>query len=314
MQGEIDIASLTASRMTRSSSTVQLSDVLVSTRQAMDAFSISDTTNTSPTPVTSAISDEFMPLKRRESMKNQSYYVSNNGKDELSFVCISDTHGHHAKVKVPPADVFIHCGDFSVSGTNEEVASFNDWLQTLPHKYKIVVAGNHDITLHPEFYEQNWHRFHTEKQKCIPASKALSNCIYLQDSSIFIDGIHIYGSPWQPTYFNWAFNLDRGAPIKRMWDLIPNTTDLLITHGPPWGILDRNFQGIRGGCEDLLAAVKRVKPLHHLFGHIHEGYGEEEHFGVGFGNASTLDGKRRPWNRPITFTIKKKSAESNSPI
>lgn len=86
-----------------------------------------------------------------------------------------------------------------------------------------------------------------------------------------VEGLRIYGSPWQPEYGNWAFNLDRGAPLKAKWDLIPEGVDILITHGPPKGFGGQTREG-DVGCDDLLEAVNRVKPLIHVFGHIHEGY------------------------------------------
>jgi len=91
---------------------------------------------------------------------------------------------------------------------------------------------------------------------------------------VIIEGVKFYGSPWQPRFFDWAFNLDRGEEIKKKWDLIPMDTDVLITHGPPYGILDLTHEGEKVGCEELMKAVLRVQPKIHIFGHIHEAYGE----------------------------------------
>eukprot|EP00968_Pinguiococcus_pyrenoidosus_P016988 scaffold1655_cov247-Pinguiococcus_pyrenoidosus.AAC.20 len=94
---------------------------------------------------------------------------------------------------------------------------------------------------------------------------------YLRDSSIDVEGYHIYGSPWSPVFHDWAFNLRRGAECAEAWEKIPQQTDVLITHGPPLGIGDHCRSHLRAGCVDLLREVLgRVKPLVHMFGHIHE--------------------------------------------
>jgi Icc-related predicted phosphoesterase len=117
----------------------------------------------------------------------------------------------------------------------------------------------------------------------------LSNCTYLIDDMVTVEGLNIYGSPWQPTFFDWAFNLDRGAPLKEKWDLIPSTgVDILVTHGPPMGILDKVYDGERVGCEELAKAVKeRIKPRLHVFGHIHEEAGRLDQDGIIYVNAAT---------------------------
>ena len=127
--------------------------------------------------------------------------------------------------------------------------------------------------------------------------------IYLQDEAVTIEGIKIYGSPWQPTFQDWAFNLDRGEEIKQKWDLIPSDVDLLVTHGAPHTILDKNFQGENIGCEELLAAVRRIKPPYHLFGHIHEGYGRSVIGDTSFLNLSICDKDYLAVNSPTVFTI-----------
>jgi Icc-related predicted phosphoesterase len=109
-------------------------------------------------------------------------------------------------------------------GEKDCIKDFDDWLGTLPHKHKIVICGNHDLC-----FEDN------PKE----ARKLMKNAHYLEDETIEIEGLKFYGSPWQPEFHNWAFNLNRGEEIKKKWDLIPNDTDVLITHGPPYGILDK---------------------------------------------------------------------------
>lgn len=193
----------------------------------------------------------------------------------MKIVALSDTHGRHEQINVPGGDVLVHAGDFCGYGTLEEVEAFNDYLGTLPHAHKIVVAGNHD-----------W-PFEREPEQ---AQKLLTNAIYLQDSGIVIDGVRFYGSPWQPEFFDWAFNLPRGSALAEKWAQIPGDTDVLITHGPPLGVLDRTMAGLSVGCEDLAKALsQRIKPKLHIFGHIHEGYGLMDKQGTAYVNACCCD-------------------------
>ncbi|MCU0866457.1 MAG: metallophosphoesterase, partial [Planctomycetes bacterium] len=126
---------------------------------------------------------------------------------------------------------------------------------------------------------------------------------YLEDSEVTVDGVRIWGSPWQPWFYDWAFNLERGPAIAAKWDRIPAGIDVLVTHGPPAGILDRTDQGDAVGCADLLAAVRRVRPKLHVFGHIHEAYGTLEQDGVRFVNASNCSVRYRPVQPPIVVDL-----------
>lgn len=206
----------------------------------------------------------------------------------MRCIAISDTHGMHNDIQVPDGDVLIHAGDFLGRGKLYELESFNKWLGNLPHKHKIIVAGNHDWCF--------------ERDEFL-AREILTNGLYLQDESVLIDGVEFYGSPWQPEFFNWAFNLPRGRHLREKWNNIPETTQVLITHGPPHGILDLTSHGIHAGCEELRLAVERIKPSYHIFGHIHEGYGSISEFGCHFINASTNTVRYRPANPPIVFDI-----------
>lgn len=114
-----------------------------------------------------------------------------------------------------------------------------------------------------------------------------------------LEGIKFYGSPWQPWFFDWAFNLQRGAEIRAKWDLIPLDTDVLITHGPAFGILDKTTRGARVGCEELLKVIEQVKPQLHVFGHIHEAYGIYSNDNLSFVNASNCDVQFNLVNPPI---------------
>jgi Icc-related predicted phosphoesterase len=204
----------------------------------------------------------------------------------MRIVCISDTHARHAGLVVPDGDVLVHAGDLTRRGSEKDVRAFDDWLRTLPHRHKVVIAGNHDFCFENRDDARTW----------------ITAAHYLQDSGVTLDGVRFWGSPWQPRFFDWAFNLDRGASLRAKWNLIPAGTDVLITHGPPEGILDRCADGQEVGCADLLDAVRRVRPKLHVFGHIHEAYGRVDR-GTVFVNASTCNLEYKPVQAPIVVEI-----------
>jgi Icc-related predicted phosphoesterase len=174
----------------------------------------------------------------------------------LTLVVMADTHTYHADLVVPDGDVLIHAGDMCRFGTLEELTAFCEFLAALPHRHKIIVAGNHDRAFEAQPDE---------------ARALVEKFNYLQDQSCVIEGVRFYGSPWTPQFNNWSFNLPRGAPLAEKWALIPADTDVLITHGPPFGIGDNDGRiPERAGCEMLLARVQQVMPKLHLFGHIHQ--------------------------------------------
>lgn len=206
----------------------------------------------------------------------------------LRVVCISDTHNRHKKVEVPDGDLLIHAGDLTSKGRLSSIKQVDKWLGKLPHEHKIIIAGNHDFGFQQEPEE---------------ARSLITNAIYLEDEEVAIEGLRIYGSPWQPWFFNWAFNLHRGEEIREKWDLIPEGIDILVTHGPPWGHNDRTSRGEIVGCQDLLDAVHRVKPKYHIFGHIHEDHGISEDGVTTFINASICTLEYKPTQSPIVFEI-----------
>jgi Icc-related predicted phosphoesterase len=215
---------------------------------------------------------------------------------EKKIVMLSDTHSQHKNVSVPDGDVLIFAGDLMTCGRKfTEVTDFAQWFSAQPHKTKIVIAGNHDRL------------FQVNPMLC---SREFSpDVIYLQDTEVNVDGFKYYGSPWQPWFYNWAFNAQRGADIKRYWDMIPTGTDVLITHGPPHGILDQMHTGYDAfkhlGCEELTKAVERIRPMLHVFGHIHSGYGDDVNGLTVFVNASICDEQYRPVNSPRVITLRK---------
>ncbi len=195
-------------------------------------------------------------------------------REQLRIVAISDTHGLHRRLDLPEGDLLLHAGDIARSGSQAELVDFNDWLGELPYLHKVVIAGNHD-----SLFERDPGR----------ARSCLTNAVYLQDSEIIIGGWKIYGSPWQPEFFNWSFNLPRGKALEDVWAKIPDDTDILVTHGPPAGILDGNLRGIGVGCEALATRLRTIRPKLHVFGHIHEAVGAENFDGTHFVNASVVD-------------------------
>jgi Icc-related predicted phosphoesterase len=145
--------------------------------------------------------------------------------------------------------------------STDEIDDFNAWLGSLPHKHKIVIAGNHDLLFEVRPTE---------------ARARITNAVYLEDSGVTLEGLNFWGSPVTPVFGDWAFVADRGAAIRRHWDKIPDDTDVLVTHGPPFGTLDKpDMLTPHLGCQELTKAVIRTMPRLHVFGHVHGGYGRE---------------------------------------
>lgn len=220
---------------------------------------------------------------------------------EITF--ISDTHSRHTDITkdLPGGDLLLHSGDFMNSGVKQnEMFSFCDWFNKLDeYDSKIFIAGNHDI-----LFEQS----PTFVKGALSGYKWID---YLQDEEIIVNGVKIYGSPWQPEFYNWAFNLPRRGPgLSSRWENIPNDTDILITHGPPQGRLDISgppySQGDLG-CELLRVRVDELKPKIHVFGHIHGSYGYKFINGTHFINASVLNEQYEYKNKPLTVKWDKES-------
>jgi len=233
------------------------------------------------------------------------------------FVCFSDTHGHHDRIPPqnrPSADVLLHAGDLTNTGEPEQIESLSKWLEAYPAAHKVVIAGNHDITFHEEYYtERGAPRFHRRvtatgsievaPYDCATTKALLKGCHYLEDAAIEVCGYTIYGSPWQPEFCDWAFNLPRGEPLRDRWAQIPESVDVLLTHSPPKGYCDENTKAFRAGCEELLAAIQKRTVSVNVFGHIHEGYGCGTDGVTLFANASTCTHAYKPTNRPIVFDL-----------
>ena len=217
---------------------------------------------------------------------------------------VSDTHTYHKSVSIPECDLLIHSGDATYTGRQDEVESFGKWMRELPVQDKIFVPGNHDKSF--EFDTENalkWLAFDQQHKK------DYGNCYYLQQESVEIDGLKIYGDGSTPRFgFGWAFNVDRGLDLEETWKNIPDDADVVVTHGPPFGILDyAQMSGDQVGCRDLMARLYQIKPLIHSFGHIHESYGTKEvpDLPTVFINASTCTLQYRPTNDPIVAVVEK---------
>jgi Icc-related predicted phosphoesterase len=206
----------------------------------------------------------------------------------LKIVCLSDTHGLHRKVSVPSGDLLIHAGDFTyLTKSQHQIGDFNDWLGELPHRHKIVIPGNHEFA-----FEENPR-----------LGRQISNAIFLIDEAIEAGGFRIWGSPMTNLYGG-AFGRSAAADRARVYAMIPAGTDILVTHGPPFGVLDRLVGTDRcNGCHDLRSAVTRIRPRLHVFGHIHGAYGMYTENGTVFVNAALVGESLEIEQRPMVVEL-----------
>ena len=217
----------------------------------------------------------------------------------MRIVATSDCHGMLKKAELPPGDILILAGDllpnrFADSELDaiyqvDALRDLDRFCESLDYRHVLMIAGNHDWV-----FEGNTR-----------ASLDLKTIRYLEDSGVEIDGLKFYGSPHQPEFYSWAFNLPRnGAELRRYWSLIPDDTDILITHGPPWGYLDQpRPDEPHAGCELLANRVGEVQPRVHIFGHIHGGYGRVQSGPTLFVNVSLCDEEYRPVNKPQVIDL-----------
>lgn len=189
--------------------------------------------------------------------------------ERIRFVCISDTHSNQRLIgKLPEGDVLLHAGDITNKGTMAEVKIFDAWLGNQPFKHRLVIAGNHDSALDKKYHDGS-------TKNCKVIEDLLTNCTYLNAKTVIVEGYRIYGRPESPEFHNMAFNKRRGKAMMDCWDDIPDDTDILLTHTPPFMIRDRTVFGTHVGCAQLSKTIlDRLPQLKfHLFGHIHEDYG-----------------------------------------
>ncbi len=215
----------------------------------------------------------------------------------IKIITISDTHNRHYELSKDLASlitdyentIVLHAGDITMQGKTKEIVSFLTWFGNLKCRYKCFIAGNHDWA-----FEDN--------HEIAPMFQDMG-IVYLMDKMVELNGIKIYGSPWQPRFNDWAFNVDRGAAIAKKWETIPQGMDIVMTHGPLYGILDNTYAGLRVGCEELYKKIVEVKPRYHVCGHVHHSYGTKIMDGTTFVNASSLGESYRYRNKPISFYL-----------
>jgi 3',5'-cyclic AMP phosphodiesterase CpdA len=203
----------------------------------------------------------------------------------IKLTLFSDTHSKHKWIPtdhLPGGDILLHTGDISSMGYEHELLNFLNWFNEIPsYFYKVFIAGNHDwiFQKQPDYVKRVMENY--------------PNITYLQDDFVYFAewGLKIYGSPWQPEFYNWAFNLPRnGKELEEVWNKIPDDTDILLTHGPAHGFVDKvigRYENL--GCEKLAERIRIVQPTLHVCGHIHSGNGVDYNDQTTHINASVLD-------------------------
>lgn len=205
----------------------------------------------------------------------------------MKIVFISDTHREENKVKIPECDILIHAGDFDIRDL-EDLERLNGWFYNQPAKRIVWIGGNHD--------------FYLEKISKESIQVIVNSAIYLENSSVIIEGLKIWGTPYSVQYENWAYMLNDNA-LREIWKMIPDDTDIVISHSPPHGILDLTDGGCNAGSLSLLNRIKEIKPKLHVFAHIHEGYGKYTDYVTDFINASQMSSTYDLENKPIILEI-----------
>jgi predicted phosphodiesterase len=183
--------------------------------------------------------------------------------NNITVVCISDTHNMRPRPR--NGDILIHAGDLTINGSVKEVQEQVEWLNILPHRYKIVVGGNHDMHLDSSY----------DNKAKVDVRVEWGHATYPENTSttIHLRGrtLKIFGAPHTPQYGNWAFQY---APMQDVWTgIIPSDADVVVTHGLVKGHVDASFPA--AGCAYLLREVVRVKPILHVCGHVHKARGVE---------------------------------------
>lgn len=207
----------------------------------------------------------------------------------LTLVVVSDTHGKLSEISVPPGDVLIHCGDFCKFGSMDMFEQFCCEFAQYPHQNKLVIAGNHEYMLFGDRSQQARGLFG-------------ESITYLKDEGVVIGGLKFFGVAWR-SKFSFCEPAGRFTEPYTVWDVLPSDIDVLITHNPPWRILDATPSGSRIGSRELKDNLSRIKPILHCFGHVHSSYG---HMRVGetlYVNAANVDENYEPCNPPIVVEI-----------
>jgi len=223
----------------------------------------------------------------RATERTQTQQNSSQAPRRVRVVCIADTHELHRELAVPDGDLLIHAGDFTFFNHASKIRDFNDWLGELPHRYKVVIPGNHDRAFNQD------PRFRAK----------ITNAVLLINEGATLCGLKIWGSP--VTCDDTAYGHAKPDERASLYATIPANTDILITHGPPYGILDHERGSAeRQGCSELREAVMRLRPRLHVFGHVHVGYGVMQTKTALFVNAALLGWAGDLENRPVVLDIR----------
>lgn len=207
----------------------------------------------------------------------------------MKIICVADLHENLPEI--PECDLLLIAGDITYAFHGDMLSQrqfldkkFRKWLERVPAKHVVGIAGNHD-----QVFQKNLH------PKNLPWT-------YLQDSYLLTEGgIRIYGTPWQPWFYDWAFNAYE-PQLDMKWEHIPENIDIILVHGPPYGYGDKTGDPAQPGVgsKALLKHVERVKPKLVVCGHIHSGYGMyrlNEYTDVV--NCALVDNSYQPVNKPV---------------
>lgn len=218
------------------------------------------------------------------------------------LVCISDTHNQHFDLDLPSGDVLVHSGDFTNLGRLESILAFMNWMEAQDFEHKILICGNHELEVSGQ----------TEYMEHVAESFGIE---LIHNRVIEINGVSFYGEPRSQEFFDWGWMYARGYAATKVWDKLPSV-DVLVTHGPPYGIADnvpRRMDTYTGklsenaGCPELRKRLEyQTKIPLVVCGHIHEGYGiHQTTFGTTVVNAAIMDRQYRPVNKPIVIDFHK---------
>lgn len=226
------------------------------------------------------------------------------------FVIISDLHNKLKDIKIPTGDALVICGDLTIEGKPWEIIQFGNELNKLPHEEILVVPGNHDILFEKDF--------NYAKSLVGPRAKVFHNQSYIHEKT----GLEFYFSASTTRFYDWAFNIDRGPLMAQEWAKIPDSVNVLVTHGMPYKFGDyigfnrprthydvKNFEG-HAGDQDLAARIKNLPNLKGFWGgHLHQGYTAENRDGVIYVNAAILNDKYKIQNKPVILDFNGKNFE-----
>lgn len=207
----------------------------------------------------------------------------------MKVTIISDTHNQHEALGTLSGDVLVHCGDmFSFQDWNREhLHRLDSWFSHQDFDLILCTGGNHDFVLEQALREN---------------SQPFKNAVYLQDQKYKHNGVVFYGAPWTPQLSGHAFYGDDHM-LREKWSLIPKDTNVLITHTPPYSVLDKSSRGMTLGCKRLAKAVKNIKPNIHCFGHVHNSAGLVRNRHTVFVNASSVNSRLQVIHKPVVLEI-----------